>query len=632
MKYLSTTAVNWAITKLREGTHPFLGVTFLACKEADLPVGEATHLQLDSITRSHLDHHHRLAPQSDYYFQPFGKKKTWVAADYPSSGLQAINTQTFSDVFMHPKGSRQWGFVDGYVEKIASVISDLQGYALPNLQAISIWVQKADKWRDDATLETVVAQFLRLYRITDVERSTLFQSPDNGIFDIAPRTIFDADRPDLESTAYQFKYPPDHIVDDRESWLSAVASTNVGPAEEFDMEIGERLTLIAGDNGLGKSFLLDVSWWAITGYWPRHPVFPIKQLGEKNDRHVAPTITYRLRNDRHRELLSGEGTFDWGTHSWNVAGDRPSVSALCVFARADGSFVVSDSMRTRIGAGEQSEFNYFTGSEVWGGKQGQMEGLIRDWINWQLSRDQGAFSKLCEVLARLSPEDLGPLLPGEPTRVPGDPRRIPTVRHPYGNVPILFASAGVQSVLTLAYMMIWMWEEHTLTAQQIGERPFEKMVVIVDEMEAHLHPRWQRTVLPALLGLGDLLSGRLSIQVLVSTHSPIILASMEGCFSDETDVLYHLAIDGSDVGLESLEFHKYGDISAWLTSPVFGLRHARSRRAEKAIEAAKDLQIGDEVEPTKVQKISDELMIVLAPDDPFWPRWITFAERYGVKL
>ncbi len=27
--------------------------------------------------------------------------------------------------------------------------------------------------------------------------------------------------------------------------------------------------LITGDNGLGKSFLLDLSWWALTRHWPR---------------------------------------------------------------------------------------------------------------------------------------------------------------------------------------------------------------------------------------------------------------------------------------------------------------------------------------------------------------------------
>ena len=44
--------------------------------------------------------------------------------------------------------------------------------------------------------------------------------------------------------------------------------TNVGPAPELSMELAPRLNLITGDNGLGKSFLLDVAWWAMTRRWP----------------------------------------------------------------------------------------------------------------------------------------------------------------------------------------------------------------------------------------------------------------------------------------------------------------------------------------------------------------------------
>ena len=35
---------------------------------------------------------------------------------------------------------------------------------------------------------------------------------------------------------------------------------NVGPSSDMELEFGERLNLITGDNGLGKSFLLDIAW------------------------------------------------------------------------------------------------------------------------------------------------------------------------------------------------------------------------------------------------------------------------------------------------------------------------------------------------------------------------------------
>ena len=50
--------------------------------------------------------------------------------------------------------------------------------------------------------------------------------------------------------------------------LESLRLKNVGPAAEMALDLAPRLNLITGDNGLGKSFLLDVAWWALTRKWP----------------------------------------------------------------------------------------------------------------------------------------------------------------------------------------------------------------------------------------------------------------------------------------------------------------------------------------------------------------------------
>ena len=119
MKYLSDTAIQWAIDRLRKRSHPFLGIAFLACKTAGLPVGSTVRIRLDGVTQGHLDRCHRLAPRSDYYFQPFGGKKAWAGPHHPSKGLQSFNTGRFHRAFMHPKRTQEWGFVENYVDEIA---------------------------------------------------------------------------------------------------------------------------------------------------------------------------------------------------------------------------------------------------------------------------------------------------------------------------------------------------------------------------------------------------------------------------------------------------------------------------------------------------------------------------------
>jgi hypothetical protein len=40
--------------------------------------------------------------------------------------------------------------------------------------------------------------------------------------------------------------------------LTYLKISNVGPSPIMELDLGERLNLITGDNGLGKSFLLDI--------------------------------------------------------------------------------------------------------------------------------------------------------------------------------------------------------------------------------------------------------------------------------------------------------------------------------------------------------------------------------------
>ena len=42
--------------------------------------------------------------------------------------------------------------------------------------------------------------------------------------------------------------------------LKSLELENVGPVPGLALELAPRMNLLTGDNGLGKSFLLDVAW------------------------------------------------------------------------------------------------------------------------------------------------------------------------------------------------------------------------------------------------------------------------------------------------------------------------------------------------------------------------------------
>ena len=281
---------------------------------------------------------------------------------------------------------------------------------------------------------------------------------------------------------------------------------------------------------------------------------------------------------------------------------------------------------------KKSYQSFYEREQVWVGRPGEYEGLLRDWVRWQVQPEKYPFATFLKVLERLSPPDIK-LEAIEPIRVPGYPMEIPVLRHPYGEVPVVFASAGIRRIITLAYLIVWAWNEHKVAYALARKDSPSNLVVLVDEMENHLHPKWQRSVLPALMDVKDELADDLQVQLMIATHSPLVTASLEPFFDEEKDKLFHLDLTANgEVKLEELPFFKQGPIDSWLTSDVFDLKQPYNPLAEEAILSALKLQEKENPSPEEVKRVSDELVKLLPSDDKFWPRWLYFAEMNGVKM
>ena len=181
-------------------------------------------------------------------------------------------------------------------------------------------------------------------------------------------------------------------------------------------------------------------------------------------------------------------------------------------------------------------------------------------------------------------------------------------------------------------MLVWSWSEHLRAAKHLGVRAASQVILLFDEIDAHLHPRWQRVIVPSILRVMNRLThSDTSVQLIATTHSPLVLASVEPHFDEDRDRLFHLDIHDGRVRLDVVQWAAQGDALNWLVSDVFGLRQGRSVEAERAIEAAQAFMRGDgHRNPKKLKKRKDidkELKRVLAGHDPFWPRWVVWAER-----
>ena len=56
--------------------------------------------------------------------------------------------------------------------------------------------------------------------------------------------------------------------------LSKLNLRGIGSVRNLEIEFGDRLNILTGDNGLGKSVLLGVIWWGLTDNWIGLPALP----------------------------------------------------------------------------------------------------------------------------------------------------------------------------------------------------------------------------------------------------------------------------------------------------------------------------------------------------------------------
>ena len=427
--------------------------------------------------------------------------------------------------------------------------------------------------------------------------------------------------------------------------LKQIHLHNIGPAPDLKAEFGERLNVITGDNGLGKSFLLDACWFGLTRTWAGGRMFHPSPRWQKEDR---PLIGGSIRTSN---ALFGEEEHRWRFFypDWlpSVPPHAPPHDMLVLYARIDSGFSVWDRMRESPEQPREKRTNLFefTSEELWIGlplsaaraDEVICNGLIRDVETWRL-KENGAFNLLQNVLSGLSPDHGEVLRIGESVRVGISVQDIPTLQMPYGAVPVTQAASGIRRVLSLAYLMVWAWEEHKRASSMQRRKPTKRIALLIDEVEAHLHPKWQRVFLPALLKVVESLlmdQAADTVQIIATTHAPLVLGSVETLWDEEKDQLFDFDLENGKVELEAIPFEKHGSAENWLASDSFDLSSGYSTDAQQAMQRA-DAFMAAHTDATKAPAeeaaaIHAELKRVLGGDDEYWPYWKPYYRRLSGK-
>lgn len=94
----------------------------------------------------------------------------------------------------------------------------------------------------------------------------------------------------------------------------------------------------------------------------------------------------------------------------------------------------------------------------------------------------------------------------------------PQVATPSGVVPLDVLSQGTQSVIQCLARLTIGYAEYYRFPADLDDKPG---VLVIDEIDAHLHPSWQRRIIPTLLRHFP------KLQIFCSTHSPLMLAGLK---------------------------------------------------------------------------------------------------------
>lgn len=158
--------------------------------------------------------------------------------------------------------------------------------------------------------------------------------------------------------------------------------------------------------------------------------------------------------------------------------------------------------------------------------------------------------------------------------------------------PLEAVSGGISAIIDLAWQIF------------LASRVYEDFIVLIDEPENHLHPTLQKTIMSSLV------SAFPTAQFVVSTHSPLIITSVE------KSAVYVLQYD--DVGSVSsvqLDLVNKSSYSEEILRSVLGVETSKPQWASQKIEEVIARYEGKLDDGTEMLKMSSELKQAGVDDD-----------------
>ena len=310
--------------------------------------------------------------------------------------------------------------------------------------------------------------------------------------------------------------------------LKRLRLTNLGPFDEVEFDLDEHVNVFTGPNNSGKSTAL-IALGEITVY----PfLMPSKLLR-------AATSAFRVEHNGHGEVWESRFPIDGRDkqqiddsvrfmtavgyssfvpairHSTDFRAEAPTVSRRSDEMGAESS---PETQELHKRYEELDKRERLIETDALSVSDEAVVQRIIDLDYRAYRRDKPAIRNIVDRTAAIASE----VTEGYPIRFvrvdEDDDGLFPKFNTPDGELPLNVLSQGTQSLIQwLARLLIGMAEYYDYPEDLEATRG----VLIIDEIDAHLHPSWQRRIIPTLT------SHFPNLQIFCSTHSPLMLAGLK---------------------------------------------------------------------------------------------------------
>ena len=338
--------------------------------------------------------------------------------------------------------------------------------------------------------------------------------------------------------------------------ISKVTIKNFRGIEEKEIEFKPGFNLITGENGRGKTSILEAIAVGLGGFVAGLPDVATRHFsldevrciynetgdGSYNKKYIVPVgVSVEAEID-------GEA-FRWTRNKESIKASRSTIQPCDICKRAE--MMASQDMTelpilAYLGAGRVWSQKKEKANEVFSKQYYRTVGYtdalleasnIKLLLNWCVKMEMTAWKKNLQIAeyeaVKAAVAGFMDIMEEREGHEVFYDRQSEQLMYKVNDnaTPIMQLSSGYQSLIWMAFdiayrMAVLNPDKREHIAETSG-------VVLIDEIDMHLHPKWQWNVMPALMKVFP------NVQFIAATHSPIMLAA-------ETD-LRIIDIDGDNV-------------------------------------------------------------------------------------